>query len=253
MTDYRAIKLMHNWEEYCFWGWWFMWAVNYLVVWWGGSWGRWGGGWGAVCVWLKLVWANTEISVWCWWASTVGTVSWLWGWPSCFWDIVALWGCGWQWANYYSCWWDSWSWCIWGKWCYCARNAWWGGGATWNGGNSVSDSYWGNWWTWLCGMWGWGWWATYYPSHEGSSTWVDWWWDWHPTAACPATNCGWGWGWHTCITWCSWAGGDGVVDVCYVADGSYWFTCATWWDCCYTCDWYCVHRFTQDWTFTIVS
>jgi hypothetical protein len=48
-----------------------------------------------------------------------------------------------------------------------------------------------------------------------------------------------------------WWGCQWVVDICYPADWSYWFSSATWWNCCYECDWMCVHRFTSDWTFCI--
>jgi hypothetical protein len=44
-----------------------------------------------------------------------------------------------------------------------------------------------------------------------------------------------------------------MVEICYTTDGSYWIKNATWGDCCYTCGDYCVHRFTSNWTFTVVS
>jgi hypothetical protein len=50
-----------------------------------------------------------------------------------------------------------------------------------------------------------------------------------------------------------WAGYQWVVDICYPSDWSWGVNSATWWDSCYLCNWYCVHRFTSNWTFTIVS
>jgi hypothetical protein len=48
-----------------------------------------------------------------------------------------------------------------------------------------------------------------------------------------------------------WWGCQWVVDICYPADWSYWFSTATWGNCCYLCWDMCVHRFTSNWTFCI--
>ena len=240
--------------------------INYLLVWWWGwGWwgpGQWGGGdwycsgswwWGWEVIYSEcygFTISSFNISIWAWWwphldwCNTI--VSWTW-----IENIIARWWK--QWDNPKWQWWASWSWCIW-WWYYYYSSVhawWWGWWATWNWWGWWW-CVWGNWWTWLCWYWWWGWW------YNGSSCWAwcDWWWN---ASYCrpwnDATNYWWWWGaasgginWVTWWCWYQW-----MVEICYPTDWSYGITSATWGDCCYTCNGYCVHRFTSNGTFCVVG
>ena len=257
---------------HCFTSWWIFltdasdnFLIDYLMVWWGtgGNWCTscriwwWGGWWWQVLVWQTVITSSPyNISIWCGWAGAVSTRVCVLGcpwWDTCFNWMVAHWGtttlCGRS-----TRWNDSWSWCKW----WCSNNYWWGGWwwAWWAWcQNGSSWTCWAQWWNWICWYGGWGWWGAWCSS-SSPWAWKDWWGKgWYSSNAwCPWQNCWWGWGWASCAAWSragDWA--CGVVDICYPIDWSYWFTVATWWDCCYLCWDICVHRFTSDWTFTIVS
>ena len=228
--------------------------VKYLVVggWWGWLISWWWGG--AVCMWLL---ANPETlcaTIWAWgvggsWCNFYNIPSCPWGDTTLSWwiCIVAGWWCAWG----ESGWWASWAWYAWwnsaGSCWKCGKGGWgWAGGKGCNGSGTV----WGTWWVGKFWYWGWGW----------GTSWCAWWWasDWggrgsyNNQTCCNATNYWWwGWGnyaWEDAWDWCQW-----VVDICYPSDWSWLINSATWWDCCFTCDGFCVHRFTSNWTFTIVS
>ena len=231
--------------------------LNVLVVWWGGggNYQSWWWGWAVVC--RTFLWKCSSINVyiWCW-----GNTYCNWG-TSCICNAeIRITAGGWfAWrygAGIVLCWWSSWSWYAWwlnwsGNCWWCAW--WWWGWAWWPGCPGSWTSPWWQWWPWLYwyGGW-WGWWAGRYWSSGGA--WVDWWGD--GTAWknwCDATNYWWWWGW-SCMNgnfWWKWC--QGMVEICYPTDWSYFISCATWWQCCYTCNGFCVHRFTSNWTFCIVS
>lgn len=253
-------KMMLNWCTYIFDR---LPTVNYLIVWWWGGW--WTGWWwgGAVCHW-ELELSSTTYSVVVWWCWCGGgkcaAASCPWCCSSFGW-ITANWGQWWVvWISWV--WWTSWSGCIGG--CRTTsdnfRWAWGGGWATsrWCNNNVCYWWAWGCWYGWY-GWWGgWAWVCNWY---WGAA--YDWWWCgwWRLNNGCNATNCWW-WGggawcaaagswsaYQNCVWW-NWA--CWVVDICYPADWSYKITCATWWTKSLV-SWMCVHRFTSNWTFTIVS
>ena len=106
--------------------------------------------------------------------------------------------------------------------------------------------------------WGWGWWAS---CKANCSWWAGnwWWWTWwnNKSGSCNwsnATWCGWGWGgagaWTYASVWWNWWGGAVLISYpCDLSWGYRW----NWWNCCFVNGWYCVHMFTSNWTFTIVS
>lgn len=229
--------------------------IDYLLVWWWATgsdmanfdYAGWWGGWWEVKLWTTELDINSRsvcVQIWAGWGWFVGwlcTVGTKWPWcPSYLGDIEAKWWC--YCARTYN-WMPSWSWCAWWAWC--------------------------NWWY---ASWGWGWaWWNWYPYNCSTKPWrwgdgICWYWIGWPWAmpsncACrwcwwdnangrPADNYGWGWGWAASWSYWGWCWCQGVAFICYKMDGSCWFTSATWWDCCYTCNWYCVHKFTTNWTFT---
>lgn len=282
MTDYKAIKLIKNWVEYCFpWSWQAVYCVDALIVWWwwGGSavWGWWG--WGQViCTQILTTWNSICAHIGAWWVWGNRCCCYMWNdggassivaWCT---KVVANWwqaSGGWQ-PKYYCCWcsawgemWGtSWSWYRWwrpGTYSYnlCYNYAWWGGGAWGVGWASPWSNRWGAWWAWLCWYWWWGWW--YWASTWWAwGSWGGWAWGSGYNNGCNGTKCWW-WGWGTRLensgstVYCWWNWAKWVVDICYACDGSYWFSCATWGNSCYLCWNICVHRFTSNWTFTIVS
>lgn len=231
--------------------------INLLVVWgwWNGAWntscqarGWWGGWcvicesstrlqvWGSYCVhisWCVSSTSSTDCnSYFCWGDVSYVAPSWLAASGSGYWGTSGSWcGTGTSVGNKMATWWG------WACGCWCS----WGG------------QCWGRWWVWFCWYWGWWWGGWCY----GGWAWCDGGWAWGANCRCwcNATNCWWGgwgswWNGYLCTLkgWC-WA--CGVVDVCYLTDWSCWFTTATWGNSCYCCNWYCVHRFTSDGTFTI--
>ena len=202
-------------------------TLQYLVV---GGWGGWYYSWwwgGAVCLWvIENACSSYSITIWTWWAACCDWSA------SCIWDVVvANWWCA---GTLISCgvWWASWGGCCWWGW-FC-------GACCWKG-----------WWNWLYWYWGWwgGWWkcsdVSANISVDGGGKWTC------CTSACTVpTNCGWGWGWAIVSWWSGWA--NWLVEICYPADWSWNIHCATWGTVTLK-DWMCVHRFTSNGTFTIVS
>lgn len=231
-------------------------TLQYLVVWWGGGWWNgWGWGW-AVCMWVIQNAASSYNIV-------VGTggAKWWGRWcPSCLWtSVIAYWGYGWcdmcrcSWCACWA-WWAGWCWSLW--WASAANSnckyyGWWGWGWAGTKWHYVCSSccWWGGWrWLYWYGWWGSGWWKQGWCDvnidgwGKGTCT----------TAGCTTpTNCGW-WGWGACTSVCAWAWADWLVEICYAADGSSNITCATWGTKLLR-DGMCVHRFTSNGTFTIVS
>lgn len=229
--------------------------IKYLVVWgWGAGYNMNGWGWWDVCCGdMKVLTDSLSIVVW-----TCGTSTWNvnGGNSEIVWcaNTLACWGCG----ATSTCGWMSGSWCTWwGCWWSGNYRAW--GGWAWatqDGTTYVCPWRW-NWgaWKYWYGGWWWGWSYCY-----GNYIWCacDWgkWWTNLSNKWWNATNCGWGWGWawgKSANATCAWCGWCWVVDICYACNWSMGICSATWGDSCYICNGYCVHRFTQDWTFTIVS
>lgn len=263
--SYLAVGWGWSWGTWWFgpdrcWGyawWWWGWEIdewilladqdNYcILIWagWAGPWWTWCNAW-----WKKWCdWCPSEIC-WCvcvkwwkWWEAPLSTSCRVNNWWSS-WSWMAWWASKmlspgnnfWPWWGW---WWDKWAWCIW----------------SWD--NFYSSRWW-DWWCWYRGMWWWGWgsWWCYW------GCWCDWWWNWWRCwdwwRQCNNAKCywWWGWGWQVMnwywVSWWNWY--QWVIDICYPSDWSYWINSATWWDCCYICDGFCVHRFTSDWTFCILS
>lgn len=261
MADYKAVKLMHCWNEYCFpSGWGSIFAFCYLVVGGGAWWGKatCAGGWG--WAWEALCGSNfTEDSV-CvcigGWGAGISSV-WVWNaWCSsyiCFRDVnvTARWWCR---SSNCCAGGNSGNWCAWGTW-WTYRGGW-GWWVKWGGGNGWSYGWW-PWWLWITYCWmpfAWWWWGG--TCCTSACIWMGccWWWNgWYKNGAgTSATTCWSGW-WGSWCASSSWAWAWWVAIISYPEDWRYWFTCATWWDCCFTCCGYCVHRFNSNWTFTIVS
>lgn len=272
MADYKAIKLIKNWVEYCFHSWWssYDWPRLdiFLLWWWGGWW--WVGQTNSNCYWCSWWWGAWEfviyywaevslwehtIVVWAWWAWWAANANgWKW-WCSCFDDKRADWwwyGAGWyyNWSN--NGWCSHWSW--WGRswWrCYMVGCQW-----LWNTSNARSFAWWGA-----------GWDATYNGSTfewwSGKTTDFTWvykiyWCGGYTTAiwCCyPRDANTWDGGLGSCQCNCPWwAWGSWFIAVRYPIDWSYCISSSTWWTCsqvniCWTC--YCVHCFTSSWTLTI--
>ena len=236
-------------------------AVKVLVVWgwWGSNWRSWWWGGEVLCSWCVTITNSFCITVWTYWrwyctyniTTKPSNADW---WTSCIdfwvWVMPAKW---WTWAiqwNYSAWgWWVSWTWYAWWNIDSCWWGWWWWAGWAWT---NWSSSRWWNWWAWLYWYgWGWSWWyKKEWSCANINCHWTasDWWWVWSV-----GTNC-WGWGWSAKsvlwdakgFNWACW-----VLDICYKCDWSYWINSATWGNSCYVCDWYCVHRFTSNWTFTI--
>lgn len=220
-------------------------CIWYLVVGGGGAWCQSGGWWWAVKTWIIPIDTDTfNVVVWTWWATPSAN-----GTESCLWDIVANWWCWWK--GWISWGWKSWSWNWWGRW---NCDSWWWGWWWWWALTIWCNGSWNCWadgWLGICWYW-WGWGAGNYC--DTLSCWPDWWWCGVCTnkTCANAKNCWWGWGGARCCC-CAWCWWNWVVDVCYACDWSYWFSVATWGDSCYLCWDICVHRFTSNGTFTIVS
>lgn len=257
------------------------------VGWWGAGWGGWyccdgyhfagSWWWGGEVLSGKYVLEKKsyDVVIWCWGKHVSGghdtskypwyTSSWLdWG-DTKFGAITAHW---WQGAKNYSnslcsIWWTSWggySWATpqrrcWGGW-------WWGAGAAW-AACWCPFRHWGNGWAWKCWF-GWWWWGgTYYFNSQDCwwawGTWGGWaWWNCDQNW-CNATCYWWWWGWWASRYEGTYNWGDGcqwIVIVKYASDWSDWISCATWGTVTTeTIDdvEYCVHTFTANWTFCIVS
>lgn len=245
--------------------WWSI--VEVLVVWWWWAWTCcfwWWGGWGVVRTPFPISWWSATITVWaggvnkwCAWCQSK-IVSW---------DnsVCATWWTAWWWEF----WWNSWKWYInsglvqaqnnWWTWCCDSRWAeyvWWGWGwwAWWAWCSATT--YWCgvDWWAWLYWYWWWGWGWSWACLSRTVWVWIDWWGTWENRCSkrnsCNANNYWWGgWWWQRgTACWCQW-----VVEICYSQYWMSWFSSATWWNCCFYCNWMRVHRFTSNWTFTIVS
>lgn len=282
---YKCVDEIQTWSWYnidvlVVWWWWSGWwskyinSRNWYPNWWGWGWGWWvievlkGSFWNfygnSVCVqvWCASWWCNR----WC--DSYFGALKACWGWKWGRWRYSDPWEDGsttwWSWWGWGTCPWSWNQWCPWISWQWYAwadacpwQWAWWGWWAWW-------PAIWCNWGIWYlsCITWtptyyGWGWGWGWHSSD--ACAWVWWCWWWWPWAYCwwvVNNKCGtyyWWWGWGaTCDSW-GWPWYQWIVIVRYPTDWSYWFTTATWWNCCVTCNWYKIHCFTSNWTFTIVS
>lgn len=253
------------------WGWGWGWDCYVSQAWYVGWWGGWWG-WVVLCNCLESTWTEFPITIGSWWAMNTN------GWDSCFGDIIAYWW-GWGWCC--RCWLDWGSW--WGGSWY--RNCLWWACVDWQGQRGGKWSS-----TWSC-AWGWGWYTCAWTCGDACGCWWCWynacpylwynywvasWWGWgqycctvawicwggrwgyyrrnyYCAAWTSATTCGsWGWWGAACCCYCnagSWAWGMAVVK--YPTDWSYGINSSTGWNCCYTCNWYCIHQFTSNWTFCI--
>lgn len=229
---------------HCFTSNWALYATSdceiwYLAVWWWEWWCYWWWwGWDVKLWTIKYDWPLC-VTIWNWW------IRWQAWWDTTIWDKVVAkwWHCWLSWNNnLHSCGYgNSWWWWAFWPWDRCWGNNVWS-----------SCQIWWNGWFWI--LWYWWWWGGRSPNNSGWY-WRDGWWHWQYWCWDNATNCWWWWGGGACsYSWnYRYKWWDGVVDICYPADWSFWFTNATWGDSCYLCWDICVHRFTSDWTFTIVS
>ena len=264
--------------------------LNFLLVWWGGWWAWvctwatrvwwWWGGW--MVKECKMYAINTwtyNVVIWCWWEwyndiACADKSDW---WDSCFWDIVAKWWWGgWMWCtnstawycNWRSWWNGGWAGYLWAGWIWNPWYNWWWATAAcrgWGGWWAAEDwDTWDNanhsWWKWVYSIiewdikwYGW-WWAGWTSWADANKRWKEyWWWLWmkaNSAGSCDATYYWWGWGWlfycgamGVWWNWCQW-----VFIISYPSN--LWYT-ITWWDCCYECNWNCIHIFTSDWTLTV--
>ena len=266
---------------------WWLPYYEWLLIWWWWAGGRsccsrtWWWGWAWWVVYCEsdgsLTWSYC-IVIWAWGTASLTECSWecLSWWDSCFWSIVAYWGWWWGWmsavsawtagASWGSWWWNSWCttaaeplWCLWqwNKWgCACTYRWWWGGWYSTAWCKSTSIACWWKWWEWLCsnisgeyiwyaswGGWGWCCW--------GTSCWGwTWWCFWNNWCDATCYWSGWGWGWrcNSCISLKWWNGCQWVFYITYPNKSAY---CVTWWQCCYLCNWKCIHVFTSNWTLTV--
>ena len=229
------------------WFWNEVYCIKYIVVWWWEWWAicwcPWWNAW-AVCPWKVLTkWTQFNIVIWAWW-SWGSKYSWvgIWWDSSLIWDDIAIIALWWKQTS-------SWSW--YARYCKCGFSSNWWNWAAWYWWYALDSWRWWNWWLWCCWM-GWWWWS-WWSCGEYTTLWCCWWWNWWNLSWCPATTYwSWWWGGYCCKcywwSWCQW-----VADICYPIDGSYWFSDAIWWNSCYVCDWYCVHRFTSNGTFSIIN
>lgn len=260
-------------------------SIDFLLIWggWGGgtsgcyrNWAWWwGAGWVIYCLWYSVdKWAYCVI-IGSWWVTcSGGNRRWTQWWNSEWNWLVAYWGgwwwawntsadiswggdgwsWGWSWSRYAREWWKGceWQWNDGGASEY-RRSGWWGGySSAWCKGGA---QYYGwNWGDWLetditgkveCFAWWWGWGAYRYWGVNSY-----WWWgwggdcSWH-VSGCPWTTCwsGW-WGAQANSPW-AWAWWVFIVRyACGTVN-------VTWWDCCYLCNWYCIHCFTSNGTLTV--
>ena len=260
-------------------GWWGSWWYSdtndnsFASSWW------WWGWWVLECYWyLACAWQSYNVVVWVWWCHWTTHANWCW-WASCFWDFRASW---WQWwvamnLRWQNCscnadWWNWWSiWCwnttflsgkSWGIW---QKNWtwWWGWGslyvAWWNSYYNCWMNWWNEWGWWIYSdfdwtykpYWWWGW-GSIYTTTSAAHPWAWWWWWWayYQWGNTDATWC-WGWWWwenlRCCASgiWWNW-----VVYVRYKEWWASWILCATWWTIT-CCNWYIIHTFTENWTFSI--
>lgn len=225
-----------NWGTSCFW------CLVQLNWWWGG---------GSQC-WTSRNWANGWS--WWWWYGNTG-----WSCPA-YWWLANAYSSTWRWWNQ---WWSAYYLCSWYscKWWW----GWWYGRPWYSNARYQLDLNWcyvdcytGYWWYWYygnfcwanaCYAWWWGWWG-------GCGCY--WWWNWASVSCCVwmSATTYWSWWWWGCCRYGWWNWRQWIVIVRYPSDWSYWINCATWWTVT-TCtiDWteYKIHKFTTNWTFTIVS
>lgn len=211
MTEYKAIKLMNNWNEYCFpkkscfvdaliiWWWWSGWPAYSTCGWW---WGWWWWVWQLIKEW---VYDDTfTITVWAWWAATTQTwctIFWNPWCPSCIvacdnsteWVVCGWWPWGWDplwsWNASISSWcmsWGSWWWAVFpsttsyfkiggmNRWCWCWHN-WWT--------TSITSS------------------SSVYACNWGGGGWA--WQQWRPNSCCAWASM-WKWWCWLCLTWDFW-------------------------------------------------
>lgn len=264
-----------------------IWWIQYAIVWWGWWWWAWyrsscayawwWGGAGWVLCWVTCLWWDFDIVIWEWWIWNTDWQNQCWWtnwWNTYFWKEVAYWWWlwWWTWCEGWSWWggwwyrWIYWNWITWqwNRWaCACCYSWWWWGGAGWVGALWNTICWWNGWaWiffkynpscsTWICIAWWWWGWACLTCS---GWTWTYWWWaGWSCCSVWWNARCyWWWWGWAAwqLTNWCSAKWWDWYQWVVYI---SYCCTCSfdiQWWDCCFTCCAYKVHRFEMDWKLCI--
>lgn len=262
--------------------------INFLLVWWGGGWAWisstftwtwWGwGGWAVVeCKWYEICSWSYNVKVWAWWP-WFNTAAWYncsdW-WPSCFGDIVACWWgggwlwcvaacpwyCNWRtWGNWWWGWGAWWQWWVWTQWYDGWSKIWWWWGAGWAG---FDGDVWTTkrWWLWIRSKieWEWKWYSWWWAGGCCAALWCCWacywWWQWassHNNCNCAnATYYGWWGGWlYKCASnYHVW--GNGCQWVFIISYPKVYWGCISGWNCCYECNWRCIHIFTSDWTLTV--
>lgn len=284
LDEYAAcINAIPTWKTYyCLdvllvWGGWAWWQGRT----WYASWGWWGAGW--VILQCRFMTECTESCITIWAGGTpinnnYGHNGWNTTW---FWLVAYWWGGAW-WGTANGCSWWSWGWggwygrCRW-EWTYWqwnpwwiwymisnSENGWWGGGWAWwawSNGYKYNNNYawWWKWWDWICTNFSWtvmciawGWWGS------GRCKCADWWLWWGGRWYGCNWSCYWAWWWGRPYQngVCAGCGYQWVAIIRYPANWDYWFSNATWWTkVSKTIEGvsYCVHTFTSDWIFIIVS
>lgn len=276
---YACVDAIQTWPKILkflvvWWGWgWWAWSMRTNYGYW---WGWWWWGWWEIktCDSFSTYCKTFSITVWAGW-NWATSCEWAWWWggnSSIGWVATARWWWGGKGSG--SCakpwdWWNSWEWNLWSvhDWWTCVWigcNCWWGWWGWWVSWLYKSTTYKCRiWWHWTCIDWYWysswgnGWnWACWcsLPDWDSSCNYWAWGWAGNSVAAWNWVNywAWWGWGWANPWWWrktCWWNWKSGVVDICYKPWE--WVNSATWWNSCFSCCWYCVHRFTSNWTFTI--
>lgn len=219
--------------------------ADILLAGWGGYGYCAGWGWGWVYLWERVwLWSQSSfcISVW-----AAGSWEWCSGCPTSMeWIRTVTWGAS-----------------------QCVYN-WWASGRNWL---SLNIHSWGVGEGTCCRGYGWGWWAVgawgrwIWASGASCTVWWNWW-EWvisditgcvgyygyggagssHNGCWTQGYTCVWyGVGWYRSTSACQW-----VAIIRYPSDWSYWISCATG-GTVTTCNWYTIHTFTCNGTFTIVS
>ena len=229
----------------------------------GASWGWWGGE-----VIRELCWFDCpnwlDVYIWQWWKWCRYKCN-----MSCngYWEEGGYTCIEYKWTPYmYAAWWKWWfgndqckwlGWCswninVWFPWSWSCAWGWWGAGEA----SHIRVWYGSWWWCWKYwfGWWG-GWWLCYSCSESWFiGRWVDWggnWWTCYNSCCYQWCNWAnwWWWGWSLCC--CPWGNGwNWLVEICYPLDWSWWFSWATWGDCCYECNGMMIHRFNNNGTFS---
>ena len=248
ITDWTVDFLVVGW----WWAWWsnyYDWSAFNSTTWWWGAW------WFVECTWVSLPKWSHSVIVGCWGLGTpTNCANWCNGCLSCFDWVIAYWGGWWGWrCKVWSAWASGWWWGS-GKswWWWCQWRSWWTAWAKWWWGWWA----WGNWYSWDASDTPWMWWIWKSSSISWESCWYAWWGWWAVGKFEPCRNCWmdyylWWWNWNNNAADTSCASRCGCPWMPWVVIIRYPSGCwtATWWTMV-TCNWYNIHTFTDNGTFS---